>query len=174
MDLPLLKIQSIMKMLSMKLFLAVCVVTWLGLTGARAQDKSACLAVIVNKSSSLSDVSSADLQKYFKAEKTKSPSGVKLVMVMADVGRPERTAALKTIYSMSEAEYNDYFVGQTFTGAVAAAPKALPTPAEIKLYVSQTPGAIAYIRASDADDSVTVLKIGGKLPGDADYGLKMQ
>ena len=81
---------------------------------------------------------------------------------------------LKAIYSMSEAEYNDYFVGQTFTGAVSAAPKSLPSPAAIKLYVAQTPGAIAYVRASDADDSVTVLKIGGKSPGDADYPLKME
>jgi hypothetical protein len=45
--------------------------------------------------------------------------------------------------------------------------------AAVKAYVAQTPGAIAYIRASDADDSVKVLKVDGKSPGDADYGLKL-
>jgi hypothetical protein len=141
---------------------------------AHAQDKAGSLAIIVNKASKLSDLSLADLQKYFRADKTKAPDGVKIVIVMADAGRPERAAALKTIYKMSEAEYNDYFVGQTFTGAVAAAPKSLPSPSAIKLYVAQTPGAIAYVQAGDTDDSVAVLKIGGKSPGDADYPLKVQ
>ena len=158
----------------MKFFPALCFAAALGLSSVQAQDKAAGLAIIVNKASKFSDLSLADLQKYFRAEKTKSPDGIKIIIVMADVGRPERGAALKTIYNLSEAEYNDYFVGQTFTGAVSAAPKALPSPAAIKLYVAQTPGAIAYVRASDADDSVTVLKIGGKSPGDADYPLKME
>jgi len=139
---------------------------------ARAQDKAGCLAVIVNKTAKLDTVSTSDLQKYFKAEKTKMPDGTKIVIVMADVGRPERDAALKEIYTMSEADYNDYFVGQTFTGAVAAAPKALPSPAAIKAFVAQTPGAIAYVSGADADDSIKVLTIDGKAPGDAGYSLK--
>jgi ABC-type phosphate transport system substrate-binding protein len=93
---------------------------------------------------------------------------------MQDVGRPERDAALAGIYKMGEAEYGDYFVGQTFTGAVKSAPKSWPSAAAVKEYVAATPGAIGYVRASDADDSVKVLKVDGKAPGDADYSLKMK
>jgi len=142
----------------------------LGVAGARADD----LAIIVNKTNSLDSISSADLAKYFKAEKSKAPDGKKLVIVMQDVGRPERAAALKDIYKMSETEYNDYFVEATFTGAVAAAPKALPSGAAVKSFVAETPGGIGYVVSGDADASVKVLKIDGKAPGDADYKLKVK
>src|ERR1051326_7414570 len=139
-----------------------------------AQDKADHLAIIVNKASKLDEISMGDLQKYFKAEKTKTPDGTKVIIVMLDIGRPERDAALKSIYKMSDTEYNDFFVSATFTGAVQAAPKALPSPAAMKKYVSDTAGAIGYLRASDADDSVKVLKVDGKSPGEADYSLKLK
>ena len=141
---------------------------------AFGQDKADQLAVIVNKSSALDLVSSADLQRYFKADKTKAPDGTKIVIVMMDVGQPERDAALKSIYKMSESEYSDFIVSATFTGAMAAAPKTLPSAAAMKSYVANTPGAIGYIRASAVDDTVKALKVDGKSPGEADYSLKMK
>ena len=143
-------------------------------TCARAGDASGDLAVIVNKASKLDDVSSADLAKYFKADKSKAPDGTKLVIVMHDAGRPERDAALKGIYKMSEEAYTEHFVEATFTGAVTAAPKALPSAAAVKKFVAETAGGIGYVRASDADDSVKVLKVDGQAPGDANYRLKLK
>jgi ABC-type phosphate transport system substrate-binding protein len=131
------------------------------------------LAVVVNRASPLSDLSSVELVKYFKAEKTKTPGGTKLTIVMQDAGRPERDAALKFIYKMSEAEYSEYFVEATFTGAVATAPKTLSSGAAVKKFVAETPGGLGYVFASETDDSVKVLKIDGKSPGEADYKLKV-
>ena len=156
-----------MKSFSIKSLLLAGLFLTASLTGLRADD----LAIIVNKATKVDDVSFGDLQKYFKAEKSKTADGTKIVLVMQDVGRPERDAALKTLYKMSEAEYTDYFVSQTFTGAVAAAPKSLPSAAAVKKYVAETPGAIGYVRAGEADDSVKVLKVDGKAPGEADYKL---
>jgi ABC-type phosphate transport system substrate-binding protein len=163
-----------MKTFSLKFRAATAALFLFGMMAVNAQDKSTELAIIVGKSSALDDVTTAQLQKYFKAEKTKAPDGTKIAIVMQDVGNPERDAALHDIYKMSEAEYNDYFVGQTFTGAVAAAPKALPSSAAVKQYVAATAGALGYVRASDADDSVKVLKVDGKSPGDAGYSLSMK
>ncbi len=159
-----------MKILS-KIIAVVVLLAWCGSVRVNAQNQSSSLAIVVNKASALDNVTSEMLQKYFKAEKTKAPDGTKLAIVVMDVGRPERDAALHDIYKMSEAEYNDYFVGQTFTGAVAAAPKSLALPALVKQYVAGNAGAISYLRASDADDTVKVLKIDGKLPGEAGYPL---
>jgi ABC-type phosphate transport system substrate-binding protein len=141
---------------------------------ARADDAAADLAVIVNKASKLSDVTSVDLAKYFKADKTKTPDGTKLVIVMQDPGHGAREAALKDIFKMSEEAYNEHFVEATFTGAVAAAPKSLPSAAAVKKFVAETPGAIGYVHASEADDSVKVLKVDGQAPGEAKYGLKIK
>ena len=163
-----------MKNFRNKLFVLLGLMAFADVADARAEDKADHLAVIVGKTSKLDDVSSADLQRYFKAEKSKTPDGVKLVIVMLDLGRPEREAALRSIYKMSEAEYNDYFVGATFTGAVQSAPKALPSVAAVKKFVAETPGAIGYVRASDADDTVKSLKVDGKAPGEAGYKIGMK
>jgi len=156
-----------------KFFLAL--LAFAGLTGlAAAQDKAADLAIIANKSTKLDNVSTADLKRYFKAEKTKTPDGTKLVVVACDQGTPERAAALAGLYAMNEAEYSDYFVEATFTGAVAAAPKSLASAAAVKAFVASTPGALGYVKGSETDDSVQVLKIDGKLPGEAGYKLKVK
>ena len=157
-----------------KFFLVLGFLALVSTVRVQAQDKADCLAIIVGPGNSLTDVSKADLDRYFRADKTKAPDGTKISIIMLDAGRPERDAALRGIYKMAEAEYTDFFVSATFTGAVAAAPKSFPTPAAVKKYVATTPGAMGYIRASDADDTVKILKIGGKAPGDADYGLKIK
>lgn len=145
-----------------------------GASRSLADDKADQLAVIVGKASPLDDVPSADLQKYFKSEKNKTPDGKKVQVVMLDAGRPERDAALKGICGMSEHDYTELIVSGTFTGTVLTAPKVLPSPAAVKKFVADTPGAIGYIRASEADDTVKCLKVNGAAPGDAAYPFKMK
>lgn len=140
---------------------------------AQAGDASGDLAIVVHKASPLDDVSSADLAKFFKAEKGKMPDGAKVVIVMQEPGRPERAAALKFIYRMDEAEYANHFAEATFTGAVASAPKALPSGSAVKKFVAGAPGGLGYVRGSELDDSVKTLRIDGRSPGDADYKLKI-
>jgi hypothetical protein len=152
------------------------ILTFVTLCGllAIAPLRAADLVIVVNKSCALDNVTSAELTKFFKAEKSKAPDGTKLVIVMQDSGRPERDAALAAIYHMSESEYNDYFVEATFTGAVATAPKAVSSGAAVKKFVSDTAGGLGYVRDSDVDDSVKVVKVDGKAPGDPDYKLKLK
>ena len=138
--------------------------------GVQAQDKADQLAIIVHKSSGLDNVTLADLQKYLKAEKTKDPSGAKLVVTQREPG-PERDALLHGVYKMSDAELSRYFLQATFTGAIPTAPKQVGPGAAAKKFVADTPGAISSVRASEADDSVKVLKVEGKAPGEAGYPL---
>jgi len=139
-----------------------------------AQDKAADLAIVVNSASSLDNVSSADLVKIFKAEKAKSADGTKFVLAVREAGSPERAAALKSIYGMSDSEYEKFFLQATFAGTVQSAPKALGSASSVKQFVAGSPGAICYMRGSDVDSSVKVLKVDGKSPGDADYPIKIK
>ena len=118
-----------MKTFQTKLWIGICLVAVLISAPVIGEEKTDHLAIIVSKSSQFEDISTSNLQKYFKAEKSKTPDGKKIVIFMMDLGRPERDAALKHIYQMSESEYTDFFVSATFTGAVQAAPKALSSPA---------------------------------------------
>ena len=138
---------------------------------ARADDA---LAIVVNVASKLDNVSSSELERYFKAEKTKTPDGTKLVIAMHAPGRPEREAALKYIYKMSEDEYTNFFVEATFTGAVSSAPKAFPSPGAVKKFIAATPGAISYLRESDVDATVKAVKVDGKPTSDPAYPLKVK
>ena len=69
---------------------------------------------------------------------------------------------------------NSHFIQGVFTGVVFVSPKTLGTPAEVLKFVFNVPGAIGYVRASDVDSSVKVLRVDGRLPDDKDYALRMQ
>jgi ABC-type phosphate transport system substrate-binding protein len=122
----------------------------------------------------LDNVAGTDLAKYFRGEKTRDPNGEKIVILMRERGSAERAVALKHIYGMTEQEYQTYFLQATYTGQVAAAPKKLNTAMAVRQFVADNPGAVGYVRLSELDDSVKVLKIDGKAPGDADYSLKIK
>ncbi len=141
------------------------------LTGSvlRADD----LAIIVAKGVPLEDVALSDLVKIFRCEKTAASDGTRLTIVAREKGSAERAAALAGIYKFSDAAFEKYFMQQVFTGAVAAAPKIVASAAGMKKLAASAPGTVAYVRASDLDDSVKVVKIDGLAPGAPGYALKI-
>ena len=155
-----------------KKILILTLVFSLKISGALGQ--SADLAIIVNKNSGLDTVTSEELAKIFRAEKPKDPNGTRFIITARETGSPERAAALGQIYKLSEDEYSKYFLQATFVGQVTSAPRNLNGPAVAKQFVSVTPGAISYVRSSDADDTVKVLKVDGKAPGEAGYPLTIK
>jgi ABC-type phosphate transport system substrate-binding protein len=142
--------------------------------GALAQDKSADLAIVVGKSCSLENVTSAELAKIFRAEKSKGPDGVKFVLAMREDGSPERAAAMAGIYQMAESDYAKYFLQATFVGLVQSAPRQISSAEAMRQFVAKVPGAISYLRESDVDDSVKIVKVDGHAPGEAGYPLKVK
>jgi ABC-type phosphate transport system substrate-binding protein len=142
--------------------------------GAMAQDKSGDLAIVVGKSCSLDNVTSAELAKIFRAEKSKDANGVRFFILTREAGSAERTAALAGIYKLSEDDYAKYFLQATFIGLVQSAPREMSSSPAMLGYVVRIPGAIGYVRASDADDSVKILKVDGHAPGEAGYPLKVK
>ncbi|PWU09383.1 MAG: hypothetical protein C5B50_27535 [Verrucomicrobia bacterium] len=141
---------------------------------ACAEERSDYLAIVVNSASPLENVTSAELAQIFKSQKTRDSAGARYVVGMRETGCAERAAALKGIYQMSDSEYEKYFLQATFAGTVQAPPKVFAGAGAVKQFVASAPGAISYLRASDADSSVKVLKVDGKAPGDAGYPIKIQ
>ena len=156
-----------------KLFI-IALICSLKISSAIAQDKAGDLAIIVGKNSPLENVTSEELAKIFRAEKAKGPDGVRFVLTAREAGSAERGTALAQIYKLGEDEDSKYFLQATFTGQVQSAPRSLNGSGTAKQFVSVTPGAIGYLRASEADDSVKVLRVDGKSPGEAGYPLKLK
>jgi len=115
------------------------------------------LQVIVNPSNSVTSVSFSDLQSIYHGEKSRWPNGKLILLLMAAPGSPERGEVLKKIYKMSETDYVKYFIQASFTGEVSAPPKDVGSAAQIKQMVVSNPGAIGYVKQSDADGTVKVV-----------------
>lgn len=140
-------------------FVRLCAVALLaalctGYLPTAAQDQ---VAIIVNTSNSIANLSAGDLHRILTGDKTTWPNGKHIFLVMAAPGSAERAVVLKEVYKMSEADYAKYFLQATFTGAVSAPPKDASSTAEMKQIVAANAGAIGYVKAQDADDLVKVV-----------------
>jgi hypothetical protein len=151
-------------------------VLWLGLAAklACAQDKWADLAIVVNPACSIDNISSVELAKIFKAERSRNPDGAKYLLAARETDSPERNAALGEIYQMTDADYQKYFLQATFAGKIQTAPKVLLNAGSMIQFIMSAPGAIGYLRASDAVSSVKILRIDGKVPGEPGYPIKIK
>ena len=115
------------------------------------------LVVIVNPANTVSTLSFSDLQNIYRGEKPRWPNGKLILLLMPAPGSAERSAVLKKVYKMSEGDYVKYFIQASFTGEVSAAPKDLSSAAQVKETVAGNPGAIGYVKQSDADGTVKVI-----------------
>jgi ABC-type phosphate transport system substrate-binding protein len=129
------------------------------------------LAIVVNKANPVENLSSVELRKIFMGTRGHWPNGRRITVAMLDYGQPERKAILRQVYRMDEDAYHEHFLKEIYRGDVFATPKTLSSPVVMRKFVFNAPGAIGYLRASDVDDSVKVLRIDGHLPDDQDYNL---
>jgi ABC-type phosphate transport system substrate-binding protein len=132
------------------------------------------LAVIVNRANPVVSISRRELRSIFLGEQTTWQHGRRTTPALREPGQPERTAALRLIYGMSEADLSRYFLHRAFIGGTTAGPRTLATAEGVKRFVFNVPGGIGLVRLADLDDSVKVLKIDDAAPGDAAYALVMQ
>lgn len=129
------------------------------------------LAIVVNNSNPVNGLTMADLRRVFLGERGHWPNGKRITLVMLEPGWPERAAVLSAIYHMDETEFNNHFLHGLFTGEVFVSPKTLSTPEGVRKFIFNVPGAIGYLRATDVDHTVKVIRIDERLPGDKGYKL---
>src|ERR1700704_1939097 len=133
-----------------------------------------CLAIVVNRSNPVENLSFAELRKIFLGEQSHWSNGRRITVVMLEPGKQERQAVLTQIYRMDDKDFNKHFLQGMFTGEIHAAPKTLATPTEVLKFVFNVPGAIGYVRDKEADESVKVVHVDSRLPGDKDYGIRLR
>lgn len=135
---------------------------------ARPRTAAAQIAVIVHPAAPVSNVSLDDLRRYFLGKSTAFGS-TRVVVI-------ENPKARKSFYhsllGLSEDEVRRRWVGLAFRGEAPGVPKEISDAAELRKYVSEHPGAIAFVDARAVDASVKVLTVGGKAPADAGYPLR--
>ena len=138
-------------------------------SGAPSSD----LAIIVNKSNQVDDISLANLRKIFLAEQKYWSDQHRVTVVMREPGQAERAAVLRQLYRMSNGDYARYFLHAEFTGEGHGVPKSLSSAAGVRKFVYNVPGAIGYVRADEVDGSVKVVRVDGRAPGEIGYPLTL-
>jgi ABC-type phosphate transport system substrate-binding protein len=131
------------------------------------------VAIVVNHSNPLDNLSSSELRAVFLGERTHWPNGRRITLVMMEPGIPERDTILRQVCRMSEADFRRHFLQGLLTGEVLVSPKTLASPVGVRKFVFNVPGAIGYLRPADIDATIKVLRIDGYLPSDPEYKLHL-
>ena len=140
---------------------------------AASPPKQEGLAIVVNQSNAVDDLSLAELRAVFLGERSHWPNGRRITLVMMEQGQPEREAILREICRLSEADFRRRILQGLFTGEVLVSPKTLATPVGVRKFVFNVPGAIGYLRPEDVDASVKVIRVEGRLPSDTEYSVRI-
>lgn len=131
---------------------------------ARAQT-----AVIVHKTSAVSDVKLDDLRRFFLGQGAMGANGKQTLLVELT---PLRARFYKRLLGMTGDDVRRRWIGMVFRGEALVLPFELADAVAVKKFVAEHPGAVAFIDATDLDDTVKALRIDGKRPGEPTYPLK--
>jgi ABC-type phosphate transport system substrate-binding protein len=164
--------RATMHRLSMALGALLASLCALAPRAAQAQDAEP-LAIVVNKSNPLSEISLVDLRRVFRGQRSRWSNGRRVTLVMRDQGTREREAILQSLYGVAEDDYRRTYMQAVFSGETADAPKTLASTNGVLRFVYNVPGAIGYVRARDVDASVKTLRVDGRLPGEPGYRLEV-
>lgn len=134
--------------------------------------KSGDVAIVVHASTPVSNVTLAEVRKIFRGEKQYWSTDLPVVLlVRAPVAR-ERDVVLKVIYQMTEAQFRQYWIAKIFRAESVSAPKLVYSTDMANQLVATLPGAISFIDARQVSGGAKVLRVDGKLPGEAGYPLR--
>jgi ABC-type phosphate transport system substrate-binding protein len=129
------------------------------------------LAIVLNRDNPIDGLSMRELRSIFLGERSHWPNGRRITLVMMELGQPERDTLVRDVCKMSESELRRRYLQGLLTGELLVSPKTLASPAGVRKFVFNVPGAIGYLRTEDVDDTVKVVAIDGYLPADVGYPL---
>ncbi|HEY1985252.1 MAG TPA: hypothetical protein VGG85_07585 [Terracidiphilus sp.] len=132
------------------------------------------LAIVVNRSNPVDDLSSAELRNIFLGNRSHWSNGRRITLVMREPGEPERKAMVHDVCGMNEDQLKNHFVHGLFTGEILVSPKILASATGVRKFIFNVPGGIGYLRPGDVDETVKVLRIDELLPEDKGYKLHVQ
>jgi ABC-type phosphate transport system substrate-binding protein len=134
--------------------------------------KGSDIAVVVNPETPVSEMSLTDVRKVFLGERQYWNSKMPVVLLVRAPVAKERDVVLRIIYQMSESQFKQFWVAKIFRSEAVSAPKIVYSSDMTSQLVSAVPGAIAFMDAKTVGPGLKLVKIDGRLPGEAGYPLR--
>jgi len=133
--------------------------------------ESNAVAIVVRPDVPVENLSFAELRRVMLGDRQFWSSNLKVTLLVRAPGAREREVVLKTIYQMSEAQFRQYWIAKVFRDEASSAPRIVYSNEMATELVSQMPGAVAFVDATQIPKGLKVLKINGLLPGQPWYPL---
>ena len=129
------------------------------------------LALVANKTNSVTALSLADLVKVSKAQTNKWADGKPVTFVMRAPSSPQMKVFVEKVYGMTESEVNELIASANHGRASHPAIVLVNSDDELVNRVAALPGAVGIVDVYSINSSVAVVKVGGKLPLEPGYLL---
>ncbi len=129
------------------------------------------LAVVSNKANALAAITLPDLVKISKGQTNRWPDGKSVTFVMRAPASPEMRVFLEKVYELSEAEVKEVVATANHGRMGHPAIMIVDSDEELVNKVASLPGAIGVVDVYAINSSVSVVKVGGKLPLEPGYPL---
>ena len=130
------------------------------------------IAVVVRPDTPVDDLTLSQTRKLLLGDQQFWNSNLRVTLLLRAPAAHEREVVLKVIYRMNEAEFRQYWISKMFRAETATGPKMVYSNEMATELVNALPGSVAFIDATQVPKGLKVLKIDGKLPGEAGYPLK--
>ena len=147
----------------------VFVVTVIFVTNAYAT-----IAVIVNKSNPVSDISYNELKQILEARKQYWDNGKKIILIFKPITSVETRTLIDMVYKIKYEEFDKYWFLKVYDNKIMEFPKILNSTGTINILVSEIQGAIAFIGVDEVSKrgNIKMLKINEKMPDEDGYPFK--
>lgn len=120
------------------------------------------MAVVVNKENNVGNVTAAHLTKIFRFETKKWPDGTAVLLVLHKQS-PGESETLEHLNKMSASDW------KSFIAAHKDSVQVVDSDAEVLKIVQSEPGAVGLVDVRSVDNSITVVRVDGKLPMESGY-----
>lgn len=121
-----------------------------------AQEKA--FVVIVNKANPVTSLTVVELRRIFLKQTRMWPHGESIVPVEWDATSPLRAEFSQRVLERSVRDMADFWVQQSMTQGLTP-PSTQRSSRALLRFVASVTGAISYVPASDADTTVSIIKV---------------
>jgi hypothetical protein len=129
------------------------------------------LAVVSNKTNSLSAISLPDLVKVCKGQNNHWPDGKSVTFIMRNPSVPEMKFFLEKVYELPESQVRELISTANHGRTGHPAVMIVDSDEDLVNKVASIPGAVGVVDVYAINSSVAVVKVAGKLPLEPGYLL---
>ena len=130
------------------------------------------IAVVVRPDTPVDGLTLAQTRKLMLGDQQFWNPNLRVTLLLRAPAARERDVVLRVIYGMNEAEFRQYWISKMFRAESSNGPKVVYSNEMATELVTALPGSVAFVDASQVSKGLKVLKIDGKLPGQAGYPLR--